>query len=214
MELIESGRKGRWLRLFAGLVAAAAVGCEGEIVAEAQQIQGRINGQIYISPSGDLDSPWVVFGKDVEVILLRDDGTFDQKLKELREGSMVKIKAQEKVAQQANDRFIRSKTSKEKAERGSILKDERLKLERLAADYRKEVDALIKKYRAASTKADGDGKFAFEDLAAGRYLLHAGFEVLRTDQWYYWLVPVDLQEGAPAEVHLKKDNSVALYYSG
>ena len=185
-----------------------------QVTANAAGQLATIRGQIYISPSGDLDSPWVVFGKDVEVILLRDDGTFDQKLKELRGGWMVKIKAQEKVAQQANDRFVRSKTSKEKAERQSILKDERLKLERLAADYRKEVDALIKKYRAASTKADGEGKFAFEDLTGGRYLLHASFEVLRTDQWYYWLVPVDLQEGAPAEVHLKKDNSVALYYSG
>ena len=185
-----------------------------QVTANAAGQLATIRGQIYISPSGDLDSPWVVFGKDVEVVLLRDDGSFDQKLKELREGWMVKIKAQEKVAQQANDRFVRSKTSKEKAERQSILRDERLKLERVKADYRTQVDALIKKYRAASTKADGEGKFAFEDLTAGRYFLHAGFEVLRTDQWYYWLAPVDLQEGAPAEVHLKKDNSVALYYSG
>jgi hypothetical protein len=210
MELIESGRKGRWLRLFAGLVAAA-VGCGGEIAAEAQQGQGRINGQIYISPSGELDTPWVMLGKDVEIVLLRDDGTFDRKLKELREDRAKKISTQEQVIRKAHDRFVSAKPS-EKTERASNLTRERMKLERLKAECRTEVDALIKKYRAASTRADGEGKFAFENLTTGRYFLQASFEILRTDQWYYWLLPVDLRDGAIAEVQLKKDNSVALYF--
>jgi len=180
------------------------------IATNAADQPATIRGLIYISPSGELDTPWVMLGKDVEIVLLRDDGTFDQKLKELREGWEIKIKAQEKVIRQTYDRFTAAKPS-EKAERASNLTRERMKLDRVKADYRTQVDALIKKYRAASTKADGEGKFAFENLTTGRYVLQAGFEVLRTDQWYYWLLPVDLHDGAVAEVQLKKDNSVALY---
>lgn len=181
------------------------------VKANAAEQPATIRGLIYISPSGELDTPWVMLGKGVEIVLLRDDGNFEQRLEELREGWRIKIKAQEKVTRQANDRFVSAKPAKEKTERASILTGERAQLERLKVDCRTQVDALIKKYRAASTKADGEGKFAFENLTTGRYFLQASFEVLRTDQWYYWLLPVDLHDGAIAEVQLKKDNSVALY---
>lgn len=181
------------------------------VTASTAEPPGMIRGRIYISPSGGLDSPFVMFGQDVEVDLLRDDGTFDQRLKGLQEVWKVKIKVQTKVVQQAYDRFVSSKPSKEKVERAAILTREQTQLERWKADYRTQVDALIEKYKTASIKADGEGRFAFENLTAGRYLLHASFEVLRTDQWYYWLLPIDLQEGANAEVELKKETSVALY---
>jgi len=178
---------------------------------QAAESTARIQGLVYISSSGDLDTPWIIFGTDVVVSLLRDDGTFDQKLKALRGSWTARIKAQEKVARQAYDRFLSSKTPRERVERASILKAARAELERLKAECRTQVDALIAAYRVASTKADGEGKFAFQDVARGRYLLHAAFEILRTDQWYYWLLPVDVAGGVTAEVQLKKGNSVALY---
>src|SRR3989304_4632202 len=76
------------------------------VKASAAEQPTTIRGLIYISPSGELDKPWVILGRGVEIVLLRDDGRFDQKLKELREGWEIKIKAQEKVIRQTYDRSV------------------------------------------------------------------------------------------------------------
>ena len=194
------------------LLAAWIVVCAGILVNSAQAAEGQssIRGVLYVNYSADLSYD-VMYGADVEVLLLKGDGPLEKELESLRQKAIPQIRAQETAVSKAIGE-ARSATSSEKTkEKQGALKREAGKLEKLRSEYNKEVKGLLAKHTIQSTKTDKQGKFRFEVLSPSRHLLHARFEIRGTESWYSSLYPVELKQGEPVEVTLDKAAAISLY---
>ncbi|MFQ5916103.1 MAG: carboxypeptidase-like regulatory domain-containing protein [Nitrospinota bacterium] len=181
------------------------------VVPLAQAEQGAsIKGLLYISYSGDMSYD-VMFGRGVEVWLLKGQGGPEKELKALKEHWLPQIRAQEAARSKAWGEGRRALGTAKQKEKREALKREQEKLNKLRSEYDNEVSGLLAQYVVQRTKTDDQGKFQFEKLPAGRYLLHALFKVRLTENLYFWLYPVELEPGEEMEVHLNKAASISIY---
>ena len=188
------------LTLTVGLLPGVAAG-EGK---------GVIHGLLYISPPGDLSYD-VMFGRHVEVLLVKGKG-LQAELQALKESRLPHIRAQAQTAAKARLEFRRARRTEKEQQKRQELERQAARVRELRTAYEKEVDALIARHLLQKMQTDQEGKFRFQALPAGHYLLHAQFQVLRTHLRYHWLYPVDLQDGEAREVHLNKPAAIQLYY--
>lgn len=191
-----------WVMVLAGFFGNSARAAEG---------QSSVRGLLYISYSGDL-SVDVMYAKAVEVLLLKGSEDLEKEINTLKGQRLPQIQAQDAAMSKAiGEARKASRTEKERKQKQEALKREGEKLEKLRSEYNKDVDALVAKYVIQRTKTNDEGKFRFEGLAPGRYLLHARFEVRGADSNYFWLYPVEPKQGQEIEVHLNKAAAISLY---
>lgn len=173
---------------------------------------GVIRGLLYVSPAGDLSSD-VMYGRDVDVLALKGGGNMETELKALREERIPRIRIQEQAALKAAAEVRKAQgiDKEREEERRAIWKREEEALTKVRSEYSRDVDGLLTRYAVSRTRTDQEGRFEFRGLAAGRYLLHARFEVLRIGVSYAWLLPVELKAGEEKAVQLNKPAAVALY---
>lgn len=189
------------LALGAALAAGAAAAGAG----------ASLHGVLYISPSGDLSAD-VMFGHDVEILLLDGRGELEAELKALKERRLPQVRSQDEAANRAESEFRKAIGLDGEEEKRQAWKREATRAANMKSEYEKAADAVIRSHVIRSTKCDESGEFRFEEVPAGRYFLNTRFEILRTGILYTWLHPVVLGEGERKEVHLNKAASVNLYY--
>ncbi|OGQ80525.1 MAG: hypothetical protein A3F90_16685 [Deltaproteobacteria bacterium RIFCSPLOWO2_12_FULL_60_19] len=183
-------------------------------VVEPAEGQAKIQGAVFISPSGKLEGDLVMRGAGVEVMILRGDGSFEANLAALRQNRLPTINKQLGVVNKAQDDLLRAgRGSKAETDRKSVvLRQERAKLAELKETYAKEANELIAKHTFAKTKTDSEGKFTFAGIVPGRYLVYAHFEIAGMEVHYYWLLPVEARTEKEIEVSLDKLNSTSAFY--
>jgi len=196
------------------LLAAWIVVCAGLFVNSSPAAEGEasIRGILYVSYPGDLSYD-VMFGRDVEVLLLRGEKSLENEVKSLKAKRLPEIRNQETIALKAYgavQRISGKEMPKLKEMRGT-LERESAKLAKLRSDYEKEFVAVLDKNAIQRTRTNGEGKFSFTHLSPGRYLLHARFEIPGTVNRYFWLHPAEAKEKEEAEVHLNKNATIFVY---
>jgi hypothetical protein len=172
---------------------------------------GAIQGRLYISPAGDLSYD-VMVGRAVEVVLPQGDGALEAELVALKERWLSQLWEQKLTVDRARGEFFKFQFTDKAQEKRDTLGREIQKMTELREVHEKEINTQIATYVLRKTQTDQEGKFRFEGLSPGRYLLHARFQVLRTHYRYSWLSPVKLQEGEEQEIHLNKPTAARLYY--
>ncbi len=189
------------LALYGALFLSSAPAAEG---------QGSIRGVLYVSYPGDLSFD-VMFGADVDVLLINGDGTVEKDFESLKQQRVPPIRAQENAVTKAIGE-ARSATGAEKAkEKRETLKRENEKLEKLRSEYEREVTGLLAKTAIQKTKTDKKGNFKFAGLSPGRYLLHARYELRGTESKYFWFHAVDAKPEGEVEVTLNKSTAIHPY---
>ena len=176
--------------------------------------KGVVYGLLYVSPPGDLSYD-VMLGRGEEVLLLKGDGNLEAELQALKERRLQQLQEQNRTVLKARREMqvIRpNETRRDRERKRDTLMLAVQALQELETTYKKELDTLIAEYVIQQTKTDQEGKFRFQELSAGRYLLHARFRILGTTILYTWLFPVELQAGEEQEVHLNKSAAISLYY--
>lgn len=174
--------------------------------------QSSIRGILYVSYPGDLSYD-VMFGRDVEVLLLRGEKSLENEVESLKAKRLPEIRNQEAIALKAYGAVqrISGKDMPKLKERRGTLERESAKLTKLRSDYEKEFVAVLDKNAIQRTRTNGEGKFSFTRLSPGRYLLHARYEISGTVNRYFWLHPAEAKEKEEAEVHLNKNATISLY---
>ncbi|MBI4522576.1 MAG: carboxypeptidase regulatory-like domain-containing protein [Deltaproteobacteria bacterium] len=176
----------------------------------AGEPEGSISGLLYVSYPGDLSFD-VMVANGVEVSLLKSHGALEKGVADLKEDRVAKIQAREAAAVKAHAEARRAVGKEKVKEKRDLLKRESDAFERLRSEYEKDVNVLVAKSTLKKTKTDSEGKFRFEGLAPGRYLLSARFEIRGTDSNYFWLYPVEVKPGAETEAQLSKNTATPLY---
>ena len=191
-----------WLSIYAGLFPGSATAADG---------QGSVRGVLYVSYPGDLSYD-VMFGKDVEVLLLRGEKSLESELESLKEKRLADIRNQEAAILKAHRELkTPSKDKAKQQERREAFKREVGKYDKLRSDYERDFLAVVEKYIIQRTKTDAEGKFSFKQLFPGGYFLYARYEIPSTVNRYFWLHPVELKEKGEVEVHLNKSASISIY---
>ncbi|MFQ5657871.1 MAG: carboxypeptidase-like regulatory domain-containing protein [Candidatus Methylomirabilales bacterium] len=180
------------------------------VMTEAAEGQPSIQGLLYISYTSD-PSFDVIFGKGVEVLLLKGEEGPQKELEAVKARWLPQIRAQNAAWSKAWGEARRALGTEKQKEKTEALRREQEKLDTLRSEYEKEVRNLLARYVLQRTETDGEGKFEFAGLPPGRYLLHARFKVRLTQNSYFWLHPVELRQGEEVETHLNKAASISLY---
>lgn len=200
-------------RIYLAAVLAVFLITSFVIAGNADDQEASIRGILYVSYPGDLSFD-VMFGADVEILLISGDGTVEKEFETLKQKLVPPIRAQENAVTKAMV-DVRSPTSSNKLkEKQEVLKRERLTLEKLRLNYESEVIGLLAKKSVQKTRTDKKGNFRFEALSPGRYLLHARYELRGTEANYFWLYPVESKPGEQAEVSLDKAKTIHIYQLG
>jgi len=179
---------------------------------QAAEGEASLRGILYVSYPGDLSYD-VMFGKDVEILLLRGEKSLENEVESLKAKRLPEIRNQEVIALKAYgavQRISSKEMAKLKEMRGT-LERESAKLTKLRSDYEKEFVATLDKNAIQRTRTNSEGKFSFSRLSPGRYLLHARYEIPGTVNRYFWLHPAEAKEREEAEVHLNKNATISLY---
>jgi hypothetical protein len=196
--------------LVARLAVAMLMTAIGAKTSGAAEEQGSIQGFLYVSYPGDLSAD-VMLGSAVDVALLANAGNVEDEIAALKRQRVAELQAQEAVAVKAHGEARRAAGQDKVKEKRELLKRESDKFDKLRSQYQKEVDVLIAKNTLRKTRTDAEGKFRFEAVARGRYLVSARFEVRGTDSSYFWLYPVDVKPEGTAEAQLSKTTALPLY---
>ncbi len=195
-------------------LAAWIVVCAGLFVNPSQAAEGEasLRGILYVSYPGDLSYD-VMFGKDVEILLLPGEKNVENEVASLKAKRLPEIRNQEAIALKAYGAVqrISSKDMPKLKEMRGTLERESAKLTKLRSDYEKEFVATLDKNAIQRTRTNSEGKFSFSQLSPGRYLLHARYEIPGTVNRYFWLHPAQAKEKEEAEVHLNKNATTFLY---
>ena len=195
------------------LLAVSIVSCL-LFVSSSQAAVGEasLRGILYVSYPGDLSYD-VMFGKDVEILLLPGEKNVENEVASLKAKRLPEIRNQEAIALKAYGAVqrISSKDMPKLKEMRGTLERESAKLTKLRSDYEKEFVATLDKNAIQRTRTNSEGKFSFSQLSPGRYLLHARYEIPGTVNRYFWLHPAQAKEKEEAEVHLSKNATIFLY---
>src|SRR3990170_2982439 len=130
--------------------------------AQAAEGEASIRGILYVSYPGDLSYD-VMFGRDVEVLLLRGEKSLENEVESLKAKRLPEIRNQEAIALKAYgavQRISGKEMAKLKEMRGT-LERESAKLAKLRSDYEKEFVAVLDKNAIQRTRTNGEGKFSF-----------------------------------------------------
>lgn len=199
-----AGRK-RWRaeRLAAVLLVAVFVTAWPPARAEAATLEGTL----YLSTTGDPGGE-VFWGTGEEIRLLTPE--FAQERDELRRRILPRVREADRAADAALAELLRSPIEERRRleKRYREAEEQRRKTRE---EYEASLDALIPKFTVASVQADAEGRFRFEKISPGTYLIHARKEMPEFGLFYHWLVEVVLGE-SPIAVELTTKNAASLYY--
>lgn len=175
--------------------------------------EGSIRGRLFVSYSGD-PSYDVMYGKNVEVLLLRGPEDLGKNFQSLRELHVNKIRSQEETVLKAM-KDLRNLPRKERAKKDKELREtvkrETEKYDTLKSEYNKAIVALLEPLVIRKMTTTKEGEFSFQQVSAGRYYLHARYEISGAVNSFFWLQPVELKNNEQLEVKLNKATTTALY---
>jgi hypothetical protein len=176
----------------------------------AAEERGSLRGFLYVSYPGDLSAD-VMPGSAVDIALLSNPGSVEDEIAALKRKRLAELQAQEAAAVKAHGEARRAVGQDKTKEQRELLKRESDKFDKLRSHYQKEIDAIVTRNTLKKTKTDAEGKFQFEGLAPGRYLVSARFDVRGTDSSYFWLYPIEVNPEGTAEAQLSKTTALPLY---
>ncbi|MFQ5656152.1 MAG: hypothetical protein ACE5G5_01260 [Candidatus Methylomirabilales bacterium] len=166
-----------------------------------------LEGVLYLSTTGDRSGE-VIWGAGEEVRLLKPE--FARERDELRRRILPRIRDADRRADTALVELLRSPID-ERRERERTYREAEDRRRSERREYEAVMDALISKYTVASAKADPEGRFRFDNIPAGTFLVYARMVMREMGLFYHWLVGVKMGE-APIAVELSTKNAATLYY--
>lgn len=171
---------------------------------------GTLEGSIVLK-ADDAGKGLTFIAKEEMVRLLRPD--FVKELDELRNRVLPQVREAKRLARDAFWKVKRSHIDyRQEAEREyRALEIKRLEVRK---DYEKAVDTLISKLTVKTAKTDDKGRFRFENIPPGSYILNTQQVMRGLDLRYDWLVEVQVGDQKGNPISLTQENASPLYYPG